>query len=111
MDVYKDLINWVPQTVLCGILCLVAISTVRIVKFVVHKTYKEIMDMLKQIQERLSSNESRINNISEQFKDGLNDIKLQISGLVPFNQYHDFASEIKDELSTIREKIARLENR
>ena len=111
MDITRDLINWGPQTVLCGILCLVAISTARIVKFVVHKTYKEIMDMLKQIQDRLSANESRMNNLSEQFKDGLSEIKLQISGLVPFDKYHDFTTEVKEEISVLREKIARLENR
>lgn len=111
MDAYKDFINWVPQTVLCGILGLIAVLSVKIVKFVVHDKYKELIHMLTELKKELDLNKSSINNISEQFKDGLNEIKLQMKGMVQFGEYREFTSEIKEEISIIREKIARLENR
>ncbi len=111
MEFGNEMIKWIPQTVMYGLLCFIAINTARVIKFVVNKTYQEIMNMLKQIQDRLSIFEVQINDARAQFKDGINELKLQMSGLVPFSQYHDFTADVKDELALLREKIARLENR
>lgn len=118
MDSVKAFVDWVPPSmivvvlsVLIALLCFVTVSAAKMVKFVVNETYSKIKEMLKQIQDRFNIFEVQLHDTRSQMKDGINELKLQISGLVPFHQYHEFSKEIREELSSLREKIARLEDR
>lgn len=118
MDSVKAVVDWVPPAIttaiISGLLLLIgyiAVKVAGVIKFVVNKTYTEIMTMLKQIQEKFVVLESQLHDSRIQMKDGINELKLQMSGLVPSHEYHEFSREIRHELSALREKIARLEDR
>lgn len=118
MDVTKEVVSSINPNALATIVVLLlslmfwlSAKTAKFFQSVVHKEYKEIMTMLNKIQEKFISFESQLIDTKSQMKDGINDLKLQISGLVPFSEYHEFSKEIKEELTTLREKIARLEDR
>ena len=118
MDVGSEITKWVPPAVLYALLigCIsvfvfIAVKVAGLISFIVNKTYKEIMTMLREIQEKMGYFEGQLADVRYQFKDGINELKIQMERFVPAGNFNDTVKEIKDDLVVLREKIARLENR
>lgn len=107
MDTIKAVVEWAPSSVIATFILIL----LWLIKSGVKKTYEEIVNMLKQIQKKIDIFDSQLAETRNQFKDGIHEIKLQLKDFVPFRHYLDFQQEVKEELSLIREKIAKYEHR